>query len=181
MRGKGGHKLRKELCEISVEEIIVFRKSRDGFIERNGPPEAFSDAMQRIGDTVDIPIGAQKVLTPYLLQPLVSDRRNVSACTFEGSVEFRDESHERRGRVCLPFAGQDVIVKNIDQDPGKTPKRGSDAVFASADDGIRVRKGIDLVVMLYAALKLSRQIGEFGCSCEVRQQIADPEGRGGLG
>ena len=124
------------------------------------------------------------------LEPLIFDHPpdeigpfgpSIGEQRFEGDIRSAGEALQRFERIPAPFAGEDVVVINVDDDAGEPVELRRDPRHATANDRVRIGEAVDEPMEPNAVLHFRRQRGEFGGLGEIRDDAAEQEPRVRIG
>ena len=158
------------LAQLPVAHPDVVYRAR----ERRGPGRAGRDAVERGPHRFQPPIGAQPVLPGHVRCDARQARGQRLAVAGERGVDLRGELVQRQGGVPRPAQGEEVVVAEVDDDPGEAPPRALDAVSARAMHRVRVGEGVDAPVQGDAPADAGGERGIRRALHEVAHQRAQP-------
>ena len=177
MREKFGEKLHK----IAVEGLVVTFEKQDGGDEINGTAQPSTKSAERFSNTGKVAVRAKPVALLHFLQGRMRFGRKIGAAGRERGVEFGDKLWQGCRRKRLPIASDEVVVKNVDKNPAKPSKRRIEPLNTAAENCVRIGVGIDLTMLLNAALEIGGKIGQGLGRNEIGQDGAEPKLRRGFG
>lgn len=142
--------------------------------------EAFAEAVLHAAEHLLKAFDGRVALDPPLVAHARDDalhvRRHQRGVVDEGAVHPGEEGVDRLVVPLVPVARQDVVVEDVDKDPGVPAVGGKEAGFGAQEDRVRVGERVDAAVLGDRFV----QRGVTGTQClaanEVRREAADPPG-----
>ena len=146
-----GHGLGQKLGEIPFELPVVAAEFRHSSGQRRGAGEASGQALQHDLHRFRVAVRFEPAPGDHARSDALQSRGKKLVVLFEDPVEALGELLQRDVGVVMPVSGEEVIVKDIDEDGTAVAVGGIDPPQAAAGDGIDLGEAVDAPVALDAA------------------------------
>jgi hypothetical protein len=170
----------EKLGEVLLQAVILTDQQGHGAGEMHRLFESPSDPAQGLFQRFQVTIGAQPVPFAHALQRRQRIHRQLVAVVFKLLIKLGGELGQGLPGKQLPLAAQEVVIEHVHENAAVAPVVRAEPHDAAMHHGMRVGVGIDAQVLPDAALVFLRQSRQIRQTDEIRQYIADLEGRARL-
>lgn len=168
------HGLGQELGEIPFELPVVAAEFCHPSGQRRGAGEASGQALQNDLHRFRVAVRFEPAPGDHARSDALQSRGKKLVVLFEDPVEALGEQFQGDVGVTVPVSGEEVIVKDIDEDGTAVTVGGVDAPQAAAGDGIDLGEAVDAPVALDAAPERFRPAVIETPLDEIPQHAAEP-------